>query len=162
VAGFRFRLERVLDWRRSALSLEQGRLETLRAQSREVENTRRDIAERRLDENRAVAASASVTGQDLARLDALRLWVERQEKLLAARAIELERAIIEQSTRVVSADRDVRLVEKLKERRRAAWNQDQERRIDEAAAESAAASWRRNRPPSVSDKVNSLEKAAFS
>jgi hypothetical protein len=43
----------------------------------------------------------------------------------------------------MSADRDVRLVERLKERRHEAWKAEQEKQIDETAGESAVAQWRR-------------------
>jgi hypothetical protein len=143
--GFVFRLQRVLQWRRTTLTLEQSRLENLRAQERAVETARRDLIDNRLRQQRQVAEASAVTGRDLADLEAFRAWAAREEAALAARAAALQRALAEQAARVFSADRDVRLVERLKERRREAWTAEEERRIEEMANESATSEWRRKK-----------------
>jgi hypothetical protein len=143
MAGFQFRLQRVLEWRRTTLSLEQARLQNLRAQLRAIESARQELIDKRLAMQRDTAAAPAITGDDLTRLDRFRRWAEREDKALAKRAVDVDREIAAQSAKVMSADRDVRLVERLKERRREAWKAEQEKQIDETAGESAVAQWRR-------------------
>jgi hypothetical protein len=140
---FQFRLERVLAWRRTALSLEQARLEALNTQLRGIEAARIDLIRRRQELQRRVATAPSVNGEDLAALDTFRSWAAREEVGLMAKAADLHRAIVAQSAKTVEADRAVRLIERLRERRLEAWTADQERALEELAGESAVAQWRR-------------------
>jgi hypothetical protein len=92
---------------------------------------------------REIGEASAVTGEDLARLDSFRAWSARQAAALAARAAELHRAVSEQTARVVAADRNVRLIERLRERRREEWCEEEQRGLDEMAGESSVAQWRR-------------------
>ena len=141
--AFRFSLERVLAWRRTALEGEQAKLENLRAQLRAAENARSQLIEARLRRHQETASALVITGRDLAGLDAFRIWAAREETTLAARAADLHRAIAAQAARVVSASRDVRLLERLRERRFEAWTAEEQRHLNLLAAESAVAQWRR-------------------
>jgi flagellar protein FliJ len=140
---FHFTLERVLTWRNTQLSLAEVRLEHLRAALLSVEQALEAILVRRLAAQTQVGKSAEVQGSALASLEALRLWTLRESQRLKTHATDLRRAIEEQNRVVTEARRQVRLVERLKERRYEAWKAENARAMEEMAGEFAVAQWRR-------------------
>jgi len=140
---FHFSLERVLTWRKTQLSLAEVRLEHLRAALISVEQAVEAILVRRLAAQTQVGKSAEVQGSTLASLEALRLWTLRESQRLKTHATDLRRAIEEQNRVVTEARRQVRLVERLKERRHEAWKAETARAVEEMAGEFAVSQWRR-------------------
>jgi flagellar biosynthesis chaperone FliJ len=140
---FHFSLERVLTWRATQLSLAEVRMEHLRAALISVEQAVEAILVRRLAAQTQVGKSAEVQGSALAALEALRLWTLRESQRLKTHATDLRRAVEEQNRVVTEARRQVRLVERLKERRYEAWKADSARAVEEMAGEFAVAQWRR-------------------
>lgn len=140
---FKFRLETVLGWRRLHLELEETKLQRLFEELRQV-----DLAEDRLDAekadaDRAVLYSASVKAQDLAALDRHRLHVAREKERLRKERADCRRRITAQQQQVVKAERDVRLLEKLRERRLADWQTAADREQEALASELFLARWHR-------------------
>jgi len=140
---FRFRLETVLGWRRLHLELEETKLQRLFEELRQV-----DLAEDRLDAekadaDRAVLYSASVEAQDLAALDRHRLHVARVKERLRKERADCRRRITAQQRQVVEAERDVRLLEKLRERRLAEWQTAADHEQETLASELFLAGWHR-------------------
>lgn len=142
MTSFVFRLERILHWRRSALSIEQARLENLRVQARAVETARAQLERDRELRQREIVNGNEVSGKELLQLDAFREWAARQHVALGERAASLYAAIEGQAARVLAADRALRLLERLKERRREAWTAQENRELEALAGESAVAQWR--------------------
>jgi hypothetical protein len=141
--SFQFRLETVLGWRRMHLELEETKLQRLFEELRQV-----DLAEDRLDTekadaDRAVLYSASVEAQDLAALDRHRLHVARVKERLRKERADCQRRITTQQQQVAKAERDVRLLEKLRERRLAEWQTAADREQETLASELFLASWHR-------------------
>jgi hypothetical protein len=140
---FKFRLETVLGWRRLHLELEETKLQRLFEELRQL-----DLAEDRLDAekaeaDRAVLYSASVEAQDLAALDRHRLHVAREKERLRKERADCRRRITAQQQQVVKAERDVRLLEKLRERRLAEWQTAADREQEALASELFLARWHR-------------------
>ncbi|MGC9969597.1 MAG: hypothetical protein ABSE56_03300 [Bryobacteraceae bacterium] len=140
---FKFRLETVLGWRRLHLELEETKLQRLFEELRQV-----DLAEDRLDAekadaDRAVLYSASVEAQDLAALDRHRLHVARVKERLRKERADCRRRITAQQRQVVEAERDVRLLEKLRERRLAEWQTAADHEQETLASELFLAGWHR-------------------
>jgi flagellar protein FliJ len=131
---FQFRLAGVLGWRALQLELEERKLEALVAERRQGEAEAERVAARRRDAERLLA-SDSIEGQELAALDAHRDSLARAAGRLRAAAAQRERRIAEQRARVLEADRRVRLLERLKERRLAAWEIEAARELDTLASE---------------------------
>ena len=141
--AFRFRLERVLSWRGTQLSLAEAKVEQLMRGLRSTNEDMASVAARRTAAQDTVARSAVVSGADLRALESSRLWAVREEKKLAARVIELQQSIKVQDRCVLEARRGVKLVTQLKVRKYQDWKVEAAREIDELAAESAIAQWRR-------------------
>jgi len=142
--AFHFSLERVLEWRRTELSLEEAKLQKLNAQRLALDAARAELVRRGLEAHRNVSSALSVRGQALAELEAYRRWAVREESALAARTAELQLAINRQSRAAVEADRKVRVVERLRERRHREWDALAQHELEEMAAEAALARWRRD------------------
>ena len=145
--GFRFRLERVLSWRGTQLTLAEARAEQLKGGLCKTDMAMAELAERRAAAQGAVGrASSMVSGAELDLFERSRVWTVREEKRLAARKVELQRSIEEQNRRVAEARRGVKLVERLKERKHQIWKGEADHEIDDLAGESAIAQWRRLHP----------------
>ncbi len=149
---FRFRLERVLEWRKTRLTLEEARLEQLKSRRRALEEALQELAERERACGKAVAGAPAIAGSQFRALESFRRWAKREEQLLRDRISQAAAAVVAHEQVVMHARRDVRLLERLKENRHAAWIADGDREIEQVAGEYAIAQWRRNHQPlSVED-----------
>jgi hypothetical protein len=144
--GFRFRLERVLSWRETQLTLAEAKEEQLKGALRATDTAVAELAERRTAAQGTVGRASMVSGAELDVFERLRVWTNREEKRLANRKLELQRSIEEQNRSVAESRRGVKLVERLKERKHQIWKGEADREIDELAGESAIAQWRRLHP----------------
>ena len=141
--AFRFRLERILAWRQTQLSIETAKLERLQAERRELGHKRRNLIERRAAAHLSVSQAANLQVIDLAELENLRRWTQNEERKLELQLKKLE-GMVEQQTRCLAdANRNVRLLEKLKERHLAEWQATVDREVEGLAAESAIGRWLR-------------------
>lgn len=133
--AFQFRLERVLEWRRTELDLAEARFQEQMAVLAGIE---REHAEMEADGIRAeiqVREWRPVSGGDLAALDGFRLQMKAREKALVARRSEGARKLAERQAAMLEARRRLRLLERLKERRLGEWRVACDREIEEQAAE---------------------------
>ena len=142
--AFQFRLEHALAWRRTRLAAEEARLERLRAGLRAVLEARLAALRTRVEEQARAGLAESVSGAELAAVDAVRRWSLAEAVRLASRAAEMQRDIAALERALLEARRGVRLLERLRERRLRTWRQDAERELEELAGESAIAQWRRS------------------
>ena len=141
--SFQFRLERVLSWRGTQLSLAEAKAEQLKFGLRTTDEAMAEIVEHRTAAQAIVGRTAMVSGADLRALESSRVWAVREEKRLAARKVELQESIEIQNRCVEEARRGMKLVERLKERRHESWKAEAGHEIDELSAESAISQWRR-------------------
>ena len=142
--AFEFSLRQVLAWRRGQLDLEENKLRQLLAQleAMRLETVRLGLVQSRAEA--AVREAAEVEAGDLWALAAYRKRLIAELEALSRKRIAGEQQVETQRGRVVEAQRNCRLLEKLEERRRAEWKLAQDRELENLAAESFLASW--NRP----------------
>jgi flagellar export protein FliJ len=141
--SFRFRLERVLTWRGTRLSLAEAKLDQLIGELRKADDAVKRLLERRVAAQTPLARSAIVNGADLGVLETFGVWAVREEKRVKTHMIELRESIELQNRIVAEARREVKLVERLKQQKYESWSAEAEHEINELAAESAIAQWRR-------------------
>ena len=144
MSGFRFRLDRVLSLREMQLSIEETQLAQLRSELHTVESALLDLESRQSAETHALQVSRSLNGADLAAIAQLRKWVLNERKRLQTLFADRHHRIGIKKNAVIEADRKVRLLRNLKEKRRTIWTQEQNRALEELAAESAIGVWRRD------------------
>jgi flagellar export protein FliJ len=140
---FAFPLDRVLDWRRAQVRIEEARLEALRAELRAIDGHARDLAAQRTQEEARLQSAGSARGGELAALDAFQRHVASEHQRLNQARKLCDQKIDAQARVVILKRRDVKLLEKLKQQRWESWNKDWEREITQLAEESHLAQWNR-------------------
>jgi flagellar export protein FliJ len=141
VTTFTFRLEKVLRWRQTQLELEQFALSRLTA-----ECARWDAALKKLEDGRRAAensahSSGPVRGGYLAALATYQKHIQHEKQLCTERRHECERKMEQQRARLLKARREFRLLEKLRQLRRAEWEIAVDREFEALAAEAYLARW---------------------
>jgi hypothetical protein len=144
--SFRFRLERVLSWRGTQLTVAETKAQQLLGGLRTTNQAMADVVERRAAAQTAVGRASSLSGAELGAFEASRVWAIREEKRLAARSLMLRQSIEVQNRCVTEARRGVKLIERLKARKHDSWKAGADHELDDLAAESAIAQWRRRNP----------------
>lgn len=142
---FHFPLDRVLDWRRTQVRMEQIKLERMLAELRQLELQAASVLGEREAAQRAVVQSSSSLGSELQAFSSFRsASAKRSAALERDRSASLERVSAQREV-LSRKERDVRLLEKLREDRLRQWVQEQDREIDQQAAESHLAQWGKDR-----------------
>lgn len=140
---FRFRLESVLKWRALQLELEEARLQDLFAELRKLGARREALAAGRAGSERAVLTLAVIEAQQLQALDAHRRWVTAERERLARQESACTARIASQRERVRKAEQNLRLFEKVKQRRLADWSRGLDKEYETLAAEGFLVRWQR-------------------
>jgi flagellar export protein FliJ len=141
--AFEFPLRQALAWRRTQLETEENKLRQLAAKVEELALAvvRLDLVKGRAEQT--VREATAVDAADLWAWGAYRRRLLAELKALTGRKRECEQQMAAQRERVREAERQCRLLEKLEERRRAAWRIEADREMENLAAESFLALWNR-------------------
>jgi hypothetical protein len=141
--AFEFPLRQALKWRTTQLELEENKLRQLSASLEEMAlaAVRLDLVKSRAEG--AVRQSAAVEAGDLWALAAYRQRLIAEMHALAGRRAACEQQVSGQRQKVMEAQRQCRLLEKLEQRRLAEWQKAADREMESLAAESFLARWKR-------------------
>jgi GAF domain-containing protein len=139
--AFRFRLEKVLDWRRGELELAELKLQQLAAAVAAVDRAREELEAAGIRAETLVRDWSPLCGSDLAALDGFRFHVRKKNAELAARRAECVERLAAGRGAVLEARRRLRLLERLKERRWEAWRLARDKELEELASECHLARW---------------------
>jgi flagellar FliJ protein len=132
---FRFALERVMEWRRLQAQIEQSALERLHAELRELAERAEQVKTDRERAGRDLIRAGSAAAVELAFLDSFRKAADAELARLAGVENHCRGRIQSQAAKVADRRRDVRMLEKLKERKLAEWERDSAREVDQQAGE---------------------------
>ncbi len=144
MTNFRFRLEKVLAWRRTQVDLEEAKFQQRTLELREVENEQARIEAAGNRAETEVRGWSPLTGYDLETLAHYRKYVTSQEKQIAQRREEARQRLEAQQQAVFEARRRCQLLERLRDRRRAEWQAQAGKELEELAAESYLSSLARD------------------
>lgn len=139
---FRFALQKILDWRRTQLEVEEVKFRRAAEAVAAVDRARAEVQAAAVAAELEVRGWDQVAGRDLHALGDYRLHVHSQEQALDARRAECVRNAAAQEAAMLEARRRCRLLERLRERRWAEWKAAEERELDGLASESYLAQWR--------------------
>jgi flagellar export protein FliJ len=139
--SFQFRLHRVLDWYRKKQQIEEARLAECRNALVAVEGKIALLMAERASADRDLLSRAAVPAVDFLNLGRYRLRAQRLETEYTQERQRCELACREQIERVQKAQRQVKLLEKMKERRLEEYTYLSNRELDTLAAESFLATW---------------------
>jgi hypothetical protein len=141
MSTFRFRLQKVLEFRKTQLNLEEAQyrrqIEALAA----IDRKRDEIEASGADAERVVRAWNPVCGDDLAALGEFRTHVRNQELELVAPRAECVKQLDAQHHRLLEARRRLRLLERLEIRRRSEWQAARDKELEVLASECYLAGW---------------------
>jgi hypothetical protein len=143
MSAFRFSLEKALEWRRKQLELEEVRYKQRMAAVAELDGARAALAAEGIRAEAEVRQWSEIVGRDLAALGSFRLDIKKREGEIGLRRVECLREAAAQQTIMLEARRRARLLERLKERRRAEWQSAEDRELENLASESFLAQWAR-------------------
>ena len=142
---FQFRLERVLEWRRKKCRMEENKLAAcfalVHAADRKIERLR---AERESIDRELLGRSA-IPASDFVNLSRYRLRAGKEEIELAEERRRRVVSAAEQRTRAQQAQRQVKLLEKMRDRRLEEYTVAAGRELEEAAAEAHLSRWTQSR-----------------
>jgi flagellar export protein FliJ len=140
---FRFPLQKALELRATQLAMEEARFHRAAARVAAADGERQALETARAAAETEVRAAASVAGQELAALGAFQAHAQALGKTIAGRRAQCVEAMETGRAAMLEARRRLRLLERLKERRRAEWTAAASKEVEETAAESYLAQWRR-------------------
>jgi len=139
---FRFSLQKVLDWRATALHIEESRFKQQAEALADLERARAGLRREAILVENEVRRSKAIAGSDLAALSAFRSQMQVREKRIAATQAEAQKKLLAQQAVMLEARRQCRLLERLRERRLTEWKQAANKEVEEAASEAFLARWR--------------------
>ena len=140
---FAFRLEKVLRWREANVELEQFKLSRLAAECAQWDRLLAQLDEARCQAEKTVLASGSVGGGELGALARFKDSLRQQKQTAVGCRQECERKMEQQRGRLLAARREFRLLDRLRQVRRAEWEMLINREFEALAAENHLARWNR-------------------
>ncbi len=134
--AFEFRLQRIADFRRQESDVAKSRLQGLLSEMRRLEDERRSLEEQRREARSSTSAQNDLRGEDLLALSSFQEYLGRRLKELSQKESDLASKIEKQRDAVVEAERKVKLLDRLKERKFQEWRAASDRELDDLAADS--------------------------
>jgi flagellar FliJ protein len=134
--AFEFRLQRIADFRRQQADVAKSRLQMLLSEMQRLEDERRSLEEQRQEARTSVTGQSDAKGEDFVALASFQEYLGRQLKELAQKQTDLAAKIEKQRDVVVEAERKVKLLDRLKERKFQEWRAASDRELDDLAADS--------------------------
>ncbi len=143
--AFSFSLERVLRWRMTTLKTEQVRLEGIRFHLEQARIEKEKLSQSLADAKQSISGQGLLTGADLRNIDSYAARLGKQVELTDRKMSSLSEAIAKQLLVVSGADRNVRLLERLRERRVAEWQAGMNKESEEESSDFSAAQSQRGK-----------------
>lgn len=134
--AFQFPLQKVLDWRRTQLELEEARFKQQLAAMAALDRERAGWEAAAIKAEIQVRDWNPLAGGDLAALGSFRVNVRDREKEIDVRRAACRKSLDEQQIAMLEARRRCRLLERLRERRLREWQSAGDRELEQMAAES--------------------------
>lgn len=132
---FQFAYERVLEWRDLRAEMERTELQRLRDVSTTLAGTQIRI-QAEIEEAGFAGRSGDLrNGSDLHRMAEYVQALRLQERNVRTKQHECQSAIVKQTDTCVTADRDHKLLVRLRERNLACWQAEVDREAEDAATE---------------------------
>ncbi len=138
---FRFPLERLLNYRRSRLAAEQARLDRLLAELTGIERARSSLEREERMVSESIRRLPVLSSDQLAAVAAFRRFAAAEAQRLAAEAAAAASRVAAQRESVLSARREVEVLEKLRERRMRDWRREMDQEMERQTAELVVARW---------------------
>ena len=140
---FSFTLDRVLDWRRLQVRMEEIRLEQMNLQRRTLEIQRAELVAEFVRIQNSILDAPGVTGGELETWDSFRQFADAEGKRIECTIASAQEQADRQIQVVAAKRREVQLLEKLKDRRKEVWLQELDKETQQLAEETYLARWKK-------------------
>lgn len=140
--SFQFRLAGALRLRETQARIEQTKLAQLLAEEQKIKNFLTALQEERRNELSRLYGANQVAAEELRSLSSFLVGMESRTLDLQNALAKQSRLVQEQQIRVVRAQRNVRLLIKLREKKLREWTAEAEREIENVAQDAWLASHR--------------------
>lgn len=141
MSSFRFSLERVLEWRRAQLAVEEARYRDRLAAVAALDAQSAALATSGVEAEEQVRGWQPLSGGDLAALGEFRRGLRVRRQQIALERAKCAAARDAQAKAMLEAQRRCRLLERLRQRREAEWRAAADHALEELASESYLARW---------------------
>lgn len=142
---FAFRLERILQWRITSLKTEEMEIEKIRFSLELARMDNEKLVQALSRAKQSTGNQTIVKGADLHALDSYTIRLAKEIALANKKMSSLLEAIANQLLVVSNCDRNVRLLERLRDRRREEWQIEMNRESDALSADFSGGRWLRGR-----------------
>lgn len=150
---FEFRLQRVLELRSQQADIERARLQNLLNGRTRLSRDRNNLIQQQLRAAADIRGAANISGSDLSALAVYDRHIQKRKAVLDKQLAQLEQQIGIQTAALREAERKVKLLEKLKQRKLADWTTERDKELEADAAESYLARFLNERR--MSDRIES-------
>lgn len=140
---FRFRLQSVLEWRIVQRDLEEAALQRLLEEIHRIDSAVETLVRKQCEAERAVAFAPAVESQQLVALEEHKRYAATEAGKLRRQRLDCEKRTEAQRAKLTKAERDLRLLERLKARRLAEWSFQFNREQEALASELFLGRWHR-------------------
>ena len=134
--SFEFRLERVAEYRRQQAELAKNELQRLNALLDRLNEERNSIEQRAADTRANTMSRPDLSGQDLTALSGYEDHVSRTVKQIEQKKLDVARQVDKQRSVVLEMERNVKLLDRLRDRKFQEWRAESDRELDALAADS--------------------------
>ena len=139
--AFSFSFQRILEFRQTRLAEEERRLRLLQHEAAMLDRRIEEIKSVRRESAGALAAAREFQGRDLRALANFKARLLRNETALRQKKAICIQNLNRQREAYKVARRDFRLLEELRKRRFAQWQQESNREVDQLASDLYLARW---------------------
>lgn len=140
---FKYPLEGLMRLKKARLDQEILKMEQIAASIVQVEQLRLSLDRESREAARAAALTPSSEGWQLVALDRFRRYAIEHDHRLAAELVRLGQRLDEQRRSVVEANKSVRMLEMLKQRRLAGWREEVSKEEEAIVSDLVIAQWSR-------------------
>lgn len=131
---FQFRLDPVLRMREARLEAERRKLQQIMAEQQRIKQELARLGQERVEAGKFLERTEGGVGAtELRALSGFLLGQRARGTLLRERTEAVAKVANEQRKRVLAAERDARLLEKMRERKLAEWKQEMDRELEAVA-----------------------------
>lgn len=142
---FQFRLQRVLDFRRTQFQLAEAACQRAGLVLQNIQSQQTALQSCKVETRKVIANMPEATGRDLAPLPAWYRWTNKERTRLTGLETVAAKNLQDRRQAVIEAQRKVRLLEKLHDKRHVEWQSEFDREIEEFAADSTNSTYARAR-----------------
>lgn len=134
--AFEFRLERIADYRRQQAELARNELQRMTGVLDRLMQEENELMTEAAETRTRTLGRPDLGGQDLMALSAYEDHISRAVKSFEVKKAELARQIDKQRSLVLETERNVKLLDRLRDRKFQEWRAESDRELDALAADS--------------------------